>query len=306
MSLERAPLFRDRSRLEPGNLNLLGPGGIQTSMLARTPPGPADSLVSGPDVYFKDKTLRPGRGHDWGAHDHAVLTLVVRGRLDESFSRREQRCPGWEMHYKPRGAIHATSAGPEGVRMLLLGLRGQALEGLTPEGDDRPRLLGSGVRVALALSAFLRIERARRERCPVDRETVRGLWAHCGPRAADGAVGGRRPPSWLTEVRHRIVSGEGAPARLSRLAAEFRVHPVYLARAFRKSYGRSIGDARRRARADRAVIRLAQEDTPLSEVSLDLGYADQSHFTREFRRVTGWTPGRFRQRVRALSHPSTS
>jgi len=39
---------------------------------------------------------------------------------------------------------------------------------------------------------------------------------------------------------------------------------------------------------------LANSDLPLSAVALDLGFYDQSHFTRVFRQITGATPGMFR------------
>jgi hypothetical protein len=85
-----------------------------------TPSKPAAGDSAFGDCYFKDKTLLPGRGHAWDAHDHAVLTLVVHGRLDETFGQQEQRCPVWGLHYKPRGAVHTTSTGPQGVRMVAI------------------------------------------------------------------------------------------------------------------------------------------------------------------------------------------
>jgi AraC-like DNA-binding protein len=36
---------------------------------------------------------------------------------------------------------------------------------------------------------------------------------------------------------------------------------------------------------------------PIAEIGLAAGFADQSHFTRSFRRVTGMSPARFRGMV---------
>ena len=40
---------------------------------------------------------------------------------------------------------------------------------------------------------------------------------------------------------------------------------------------------------------LARTDLSLSEVAFAVGFADQSHFTRRFRRVVGVSPGQFRK-----------
>jgi AraC family transcriptional regulator len=40
---------------------------------------------------------------------------------------------------------------------------------------------------------------------------------------------------------------------------------------------------------------LLRDDVPLAEVAYRLGFADQSHFTRHFRRITGASPGRLRR-----------
>jgi AraC family transcriptional regulator len=47
-------------------------------------------------------------------------------------------------------------------------------------------------------------------------------------------------------------------------------------------------------RIEWATARLRDSRSSLSEIALSAGFADQSHFTRVFRRATGLTPARFR------------
>ena len=48
-----------------------------------------------------------------------------------------------------------------------------------------------------------------------------------------------------------------------------------------------------RRRLQEASVRLRDKPASLADVAADLGYADQPHFTRDFRSVTGMTPGEF-------------
>jgi AraC family transcriptional regulator len=70
---------------------------------------------------------------------------------------------------------------------------------------------------------------------------------------------------------------------------------VRLARTFRRQRGESVGDCVRRLRVESARRLLEDGRQPLSEVALAAGFADQSHFTRVFRRLTGMTPGEYRR-----------
>jgi AraC-like DNA-binding protein len=48
-----------------------------------------------------------------------------------------------------------------------------------------------------------------------------------------------------------------------------------------------------RRRLQEAAERLRTDPRPMADLAAELGYADQAHFTRDFSRVTGTTPGRF-------------
>jgi AraC family transcriptional regulator len=52
---------------------------------------------------------------------------------------------------------------------------------------------------------------------------------------------------------------------------------------------------RRRIEATKTL--LAEQDTPIGEVAVAVGFGSQSHFTTSFRRVTCVTPGHYRAAV---------
>lgn len=105
----------------------------------------------------------------------------------------------------------------------------------------------------------------------------------------------RRPPPWLRKARDLLHASFLDRLRAADVAAAVGVHPVLLARVFRAHTGVSIGDYVRTLRLDWAATRLSRSEAPLCEVALEAGFADQSHFTRAFKRHTGSTPLQFRR-----------
>jgi AraC family transcriptional regulator len=54
-----------------------------------------------------------------------------------------------------------------------------------------------------------------------------------------------------------------------------------------------------RARIERAKTELRETSAKIAEIAATLGFADQSHFTRTFKRVTGVPPSAFNREVRS-------
>jgi AraC family transcriptional regulator len=75
------------------------------------------------------------------------------------------------------------------------------------------------------------------------------------------------------------------------------VHPVYLARQFRRWFGCSITEHVGRRRVQRAAAAIATSAGSLSVISYQNGFADQPHMSRVFSREVGVTPATFRALV---------
>ena len=103
---------------------------------------------------------------------------------------------------------------------------------------------------------------------------------------------------WLDETRDRLHADLANRPSLSQLAAAVGVHPVTLARAFRRTFGCTVGEYLRRLRIERAAELLVSGTQPLAEIALGAGFADQSHFSNVFRRRLGMSPSAFRREAR--------
>jgi AraC family transcriptional regulator len=117
-----------------------------------------------------------------------------------------------------------------------------------------------------------------------------------------GARGAAAPPAThplgerrLRRVCDHIEANLANDLSLAELAQVACLSPQHFARAFRRATGMPPHRWVLQRRIQRACDLLRAADMPLADLALELGFADQSHFTATFRRLTGDTPAAFRR-----------
>lgn len=139
---------------------------------------------------------------------------------------------------------------------------------------------GSCLAADVSLQTFL-------ERCVrhIVRQPIR-IAAHHEHRAVTVAL----------EVLHSRVADD---VSLTDLSAAAGLSPHRLCRSFSAQIGMPPHAYQLRLRIDRAKSLLLRDRQPLSEIATCLGFADQSHFGRCFKRVVGTSPGEYRRGLSA-------
>jgi len=90
------------------------------------------------------------------------------------------------------------------------------------------------------------------------------------------------------------VEGDSGVQRVGQVCEKFAITERTLQRMTQRRIGLSPKWLIQRRRLHEAAERLAGSRRPdLARVAADLGYADQAHFGRDFRTVTGLTPGEY-------------
>ena len=90
------------------------------------------------------------------------------------------------------------------------------------------------------------------------------------------------------------VEGDPTVQRVGQVVDKFALGERSLQRLCARRIGLSPKWLVQRRRLHEAAERLRTPEPPdLARVAVELGYADQAHFTRDFRTVTGLTPGEF-------------
>jgi AraC family transcriptional regulator len=208
------------------------------------------------------------------------VTVILAGTLRERVGPVEETAGPLSLVIKPVDVEHENHFGPGPVRTVQLTLAGGEAAAL---GEANPALRAwRWIHGGPAVRGFLALARA----LPSELAAVDALAGITPASALSGD-----PPPALRAVRERLEE-ESDPPSIRELAREAGMHPVYLARLFRRAYGITMSEYRRRRRVARAIAGL--ETATLSHTAHAAGFADHPHMCRAFRAETGLAPSAYR------------
>ncbi len=183
------------------------------------------------------------------------------------------------------GIYHQAAGSVERAKALLLELVVLLMRTAVEAGGRRDVLLGGGVDL-LALSTIRDEEQLAhwlRRTCEAIFDSLETL--------------NRRDPEeelfqrclrWINEHCDEDLGRDGVSSAIG-------ISPQRLTRLIKTHAGRGFNDLLNRARIDRAKELLEHGRTAI-DVSVEVGFADASYFTKVFRRLTGMTPSSYRAR----------
>jgi len=108
------------------------------------------------------------------------------------------------------------------------------------------------------------------------------------------AASGKISPSAVRRVKEHVEAHLSENVDLAQMAGVAGLSVFHFAREFRQATGVTPHDYLTRRRVERAQELLVASGLHLSEIALAVGFFDQSHMARHFRRILGTTPREFR------------
>jgi AraC family transcriptional regulator len=251
------------------------------------------------DFLVTDAAFPAGEHLAPHVHERACFAVMLEGSFDLNITRRVYACEPGSLVTEPAEERHANILGTAGAHVVVVQPAAAAMDRLGPCG----RLFDTvhHDRKASASASAWRIARELRAPDAATPLAVEGLVLEMLALASrrDGIVERMRrapAPRWLARARDELHACFLHPPRVRDLAATAGVHPDHLARAFRLRFGIPVGAYVRRLRLDWAAGQLVAGDVAIVHIALDAGFADQSHFTRAFKRHTSVTPAEYRRR----------
>lgn len=229
-------------------------------------------------------------------HDDPWFGFVLEGTLIETCCNRTEKFQPLTVMYRAAGESHSDRGGDSGARSLILDLKRGIID---PVRQEFGVLKYSSQFSGGALPALsLRIYNEFTSPDSVAPLAIQGLVFEIIAETHRRSVP-RSPktPEWLKRAIELLRARFTENLNLSVLAREVGVHPVHLARGFRRFCGSSIGDYVRRLRIERSYDQLLATDTPIVDIALQLGFCDQAHFCKTFKKITGMNPSDVRKSI---------
>ena len=112
-----------------------------------------------------------------------------------------------------------------------------------------------------------------------------------------GAAGdpGRSRPMWVARVQALLNDRWNEPLALKDLSEAAGVHPITVSKCFPKYFSCTLGEYLRRLKVEKSLRLIKASPLSLTDIAHECGFSDQSHFTRTFKRLTGFLPRQYQK-----------
>jgi AraC family transcriptional regulator len=227
-------------------------------------------------------------------HEGAHFCFIVKGAYISSVRDRESVYAASTMLFHPVGTTHRDRFHQRGGRFFTVSITLDQLNRVRDHID----LIGHSIAFADGEISWLGTRLYRELRAPDELSPVvmEGMALELLAQTVRGEIAiDKQPPRWLRLARELIHDRRVEAVTVGEIAAAVGVHPFHLTRTFRQFYGCSPGEFLRRRRIEQASTLLRESAVPLAQIAIESGFADQSQFTKSFKRCTGLTPGEYRK-----------
>jgi AraC family transcriptional regulator len=228
---------------------------------------------------------------DWHYHENAYFTFILEGKLLEYSKKDVYHCTTGSLLFHNWQDPHYNIKPPGYTRGFQLELKNNwfqenDISSLMPEGSSYIAHPDTKI-------LFHHIFRETKLMSADSELSIQQLLLQMFS-GMPGASPVHRNPGWVSKLRDLLHDQYADKLSLKQLASATGIHPVHLCRDFSKYFHCSLGDYTRKLRIERALNLMRQPGRSLTDIALECGFADQSHFLRSFKMINHIKPSKFR------------
>jgi AraC family transcriptional regulator len=249
-------------------------------------------------LTLAEVAYQPGQHVHRHVHPHSRFVLLLAGAITEIRGDDTQTYGASTLLFRRAGEPHAYLVSQTGATCLIVDVD----EGWLARARLHAAVLeqSAAFRGGFVLHLAHRLHGEFRLRDEVSRLAIESITLGVLAEASRRATRAERPaPGWLQQARALVDVHFAKPLPLVDVARRVGVHPVHLARTFRRVHQITFAGYVRHVRIEFARRELAASAAPLGDIAVAAGFCDQSHFSRLFKRYTGQTPAEYRLALQA-------
>lgn len=239
-----------------------------------------DGITMTDTVYTHDKV-------DWHYHEHAYFTFILQGNVLEGNKKETYNCGAGTLLFHNWQEPHYNIKPPGFTRGFHIEIEKNWFDGLS---FDVGKLQGS-INLDNPDAKLLMYRIFRETKLEGQPElAVQGLLLETLAHMFGRENQVYKNPAWVAQIKEILHERPGEKLTLGQLSEALAIHPVHLSRDFPKYFNCSFGEYIRKIRVEKALALIAQNNASLTEIAIQCGFADQSHFIRCFKEINGINP----------------
>jgi len=229
---------------------------------------------------------------EWHAHEKSGISFLLNGTHEEDLlGKKYKRVPG-DIKYIPAGEQHRCNNYELNTRKINVDFNEKFFQNVAVTEEQLIKLIPQSITTKFTLIQLGR--ELKDESAQADTSAELLLYALFSPVLTSTVQRYKAPPPWAERLKELLNDEWDKPFHLDELSARLGVHPVTISRYFPLYFSSTLGIYINRIKVDKALGLIKNTKLPLTAIAYNCGFADQPHFTRTFKAITGCLPKTFR------------
>ncbi|AZA51918.1 AraC family transcriptional regulator [Chryseobacterium sp. G0201] len=230
---------------------------------------------------------------DWHYHENAYFTFILQGNVIEGNKKEIYECSAGTLLYHHWEDPHYNIK-PDGfTRGFHIEIPREWFESLNVSKDN---IEGSFniKNPELKLSMYKIFKESKINDIESEASTQELLLTIFNELSSKKTLSEKKP-IWVKQIDELLHETYTEKLNLKGLSNTLNIHPIHLSRDFNKYFQCNLGDYVRKLKINKSLSILPTNEKSLTEIALECGFADQSHFIRCFKENMGVTPLKYRK-----------
>lgn len=233
---------------------------------------------------------------DWHYHENAYFTFIVEGGVLEGNKKEEYHCSAGSLLFHNWQEAHYNRKPPGFTRGFQLELDSQWLTRL--DLDLSPAQGSLSIADPQLKILFYQLFNESKVADAARPLAIQSLLIEVVSRLVRSEqTASRDRPVWVGHLRDLLQDCPTENWTLPTLAQTVGIHPVHLSRSFTHYFNCTLSYYIRSIRVQHALSLMPQSHRSLTDIALECGFADQSHFTRCFKEFCQDKPLTYRRHL---------